>query len=404
MRAPVGERMHLECTSCGATYDVRLRNVCEACGRTLFARYDLGALNREVLLPRNDLWRYLPLLPVDRPEDIVTLGEGGTPLLRARNLEASFGLHRVFIKDEGRNPTGSFKARGMAVAVSKARELGASLVAVASAGNAGAALSAYSAKASLPAVIVTPKDTPLPVTQEMVGFGPFVAKVDGTLAEAADVVREFCEATGAFDLATLREPYRVEGKKTIGFEIWEQLGSVPNHILFPTGGGTGIVGLWKAFSELRGLAWTEGPSPKLVAVQAAGCAPVVRAFTTGRDACDPWPDPRTVAAGLRVPKPFADALILRALRDTGGTALAVSDVDMKAAAVELAHMEGVYACYEGAATLAAMKTMHRRGVFGADDTVVLVNSGSGFLNSGPPRTLKVPTVRAAEDLLRLAKR
>jgi len=399
----MGGGRQLECTSCGRTYDVRLRNVCEACGRTLFARYDLESTVREALLPRNDLWRYLPLLPVGRQEDIVTLGEGGTPLLRARNLEASFGVHRVFIKDEASNPTGSFKARGMAVAVSMARALGARMVAVASAGNAGAALAAYAAKASLPSVIVTPKETPLPVMQETVGFGPFVAQVDGTIARAAEVVREFCQATGAFDLATLREPYRVEGKKTMGFEIWEQLGSVPSQVLFPTGGGTGIVGLWKAFAELGDLGWTDAGWPKLVAVQAAGCAPVVRAFTTGRDECDPWPDPRTVAAGLLVPKPFGDTLILRALRETGGTAIAVPDSDMKAAAVELAHMEGVYASYEGAATLAAMKTMQRRGAFGASDTVVIVNSGSGFLNSEPPRISKVPTVRSGDDLLRLAK-
>ncbi len=403
MRCRVGLRMRLQCTSCDATYDIGLRNVCESCGRTLFVRYDLGGLTREALVPRNDLWRYLPLLPVDRPKDIVTLGEGGTPLLRARNLEATFGFHRVYLKDEARNPTGSFKARGMAVAVSKVRELGARTVAVASAGNAGAALAAYSAKASLPSVIVTPKDTPLPITQETVGFGPFVAQVDGTITTAGTVVRSFCEATGAFDLATLREPYRVEGKKTIGFEIWEQLGTMPDRIVVPTGGGTGIVGLWKAYTELRELGWAEGPMPKLVAVQAAGCAPIVRAFTGGREMSDSWPDPKTMAAGLRVPDPFGDSLILRALRESDGLALAVADADMKAAAVELAEMEGVHACFEGAATLAALKAMQRGGRIRPDETVVLVNTGSGFLNAEPPRHHKVAQIAGADDLIRRAR-
>ncbi len=400
----VGRGLRLECSSCGASYDVRPRNVCAACGRTLLARYDLASVTRDELLQRADLWRYLPLLPIEEERTIVSLGEGGTPLLRCRNLEATFGVGRVFVKDESRNPTGSFKARGMAVAVTKARELGVRTLAVASAGNAGAALAAYAAKSSLPCVVVTPRDTPLPITQETVGFGAFVAQVEGSISDAGDIVRGYCDATGAFNLATLQEPYRAEGKKTMAFEVWEQLGAVPDWILFPTGGGTGVVGLWKGFRELADLGWTDGTLPQLAAVQAAGCAPIVRAFTGGHDACDAWPDPRTIAAGLRVPKPFADRLILRALRETDGTALAVSDADMKSAAADLAHMEGIHACYEGSATVAAMKAMRGRGLMEADGTVVLFNTGSGFLNAEPPRATKITTVTTADDLVRLSRR
>ncbi len=388
----------LECAACHREYEVAPRNVCD-CGKPLFARYDLEALSRDALLPRRDLWRYLPLLPVSSETGIVSLGEGWTPLLECPAMERTYGVRRVFVKEEAANPTGTFKARGMAVAVSMARELGLTRLAVPSAGNAGSALAAYAAKAGLEALVVSPKDTPLSIVQETVLFGARLFFVDGTIARAADIVRAVCRTAGWFDMATLYEPYRVEGKKTMGYELWEQLGGLPDWVVFPTGGGTGVVGLWKAFNELKELGWHEGPLPRIAFVQAAGCAPIVKAFEAGKEGSDPWKDPATIAPGLRVPKALGDFLVLRAARESGGAGVAVSDDGMRAGVSELARLEGIGACYEGGATLAALRLLVQSGKVRPDHTVVLFNTGTPLKNPFPPRHAKVSTVESADEII-----
>ena len=284
----------LECSACHKEYDTAPRNVCD-CGKPLFARYDLSGVTRESLLPRRDLWRYLPVLPVSSEDHAMALGEGGTPLLRCPGIERTYGVERVFVKDEAANPTGTFKARGMAVAVSRAKELGLTRLAVPSAGNAGSALAAYAAKAGAEALVVAPKDTPLSILQETVLFGARLFLVDGAITQAGEIVKDACKETGFFNVATMYEPYRVEGKKTMGYELFEQLGGLPDWVVFPTGGGTGVVGLWKAFTELRELGWHDGPFPKIAFVQAAGCAPIVRAFEGGKESSELWKNPELLA-------------------------------------------------------------------------------------------------------------
>ena len=293
---------HLECSSCGRTHDVSLRNVCPDCGKPLFARYDLDKVRTSDLVPRRDLWRYLPLLPLPSLGDAFPLGEGGTPLLRARKIEKSLGLREVYVKDEAANPTGTFKARGMAVAVPMAKTLGATKVAVPSAGNAGSAMAAYAARAGLESLVVMPRDTPIEIVRETSAFPARIFFVEGLITDAAAIVKEVCAKLGYFHLATLQEPYRVEGKKTMGFELWEQLGGLPDWVVFPTGGGTGVVGLWKAFEELRALDWCKDAPPKIAFVQSSGCAPLVRAFEQGKEESTEWKDAKTIAPGLRVPK------------------------------------------------------------------------------------------------------
>ncbi len=372
--------------------------MCE-CGKPLLARYDLESVSKEELLPRRDLWRYLPVLPVSSEDAILGLGEGGTPLLRCPNIERTFGLKRVYVKEEAANPTGTFKARGMAVAVSRAKELGLRRLAVPSAGNAGSAMAAYAAKGGLEALVLAPKDTPLPIVQETVLYGARLFFVDGTIARAGDLVREVCAGDGGyFDMATLREPYRVEGKKTMGYELLEQLGGLPDWVVFPTGGGTGVVGLWKAFREIGVLGWHEGPPPKIAVVQAEGCAPIVTAFREGKESSDPWKDPATIAPGLKVPKAFADFLVLRAARETAGTAVAVSDADMRTGVSDFARLEGIGACYEGGATVAALRRLVEGGKVRRDDTVVLFNTGTPLKNPFPPKPAKLSTVDTAKEL------
>lgn len=376
---------HLECTQCGQTSPhTQLSKISACCGKVLFARYDLPRLRREV--DRNswqnrdsNMWRFSELMPVISPDNVITLGEGGTPLLETRNLADRLGLKHLYVKEEGLNPTGTFKARGISAAVSKARELGVTGFTMPSAGNAAGAAAAYGARANLPVKVFMPQDAPAANKKESVMAGSEVNLVDGLIGDAARVAVSVADQQNLFDLSTLKEPYRVEGKKTMGLEIAMQLGwKMPDAIVYPTGGGTGIIGMYKGFQELLELGWIEGEPPKFIAVQASGCQPIVKAFQEGKDTAEPWPNATTIADGLRVPGPFADYLILQAIRATGGTALAVEDAEMVAAMYELATAEGIIACPEGAATLVGLKQLLQQGFLQPDDTIVLLNTGSGY--------------------------
>ncbi len=364
----------LECSACSRRYEVRLRNVCD-CGAPLFARYAWSGVTRANLRNRPDLWRYAPLLPLDEGE-IVSRGEGGTPVLHAPRIAQALGLQDLLVKDEGRNPTGTFKARGMAVAVPMAKALGAKALVAPTAGNAGAAMGMYAAAYGLPATVYVAAGAPDSATRDTKAFGAEVVSVSGSIADAGREASAASTATGAFNVATLREPYRVEGKKTVLLEIWEALPEMPDWILFPTGGGTGVAGIWKALGELRDLDWYEGAWPRIGLVQADGCAPLVRAFREGRESAEPWTNPRTAAAGLRVPSTIADRIVLRALRETRGAAVSVSEEAMVAATRDLAQ-EGISACLEGAATLAGLRRFLADGTIPRDTSVLLVNTGRG---------------------------
>jgi threonine synthase len=368
----------LECTACSGEFDADVvHSVCPRCGKVLFARYDLAAVQRSIT-PHDlrsrpwDMWRYRELLPVRDPHNVVTLGEGMTPLLRVSE--------RVRIKDEGQNPTGSFKARGMAAAVSRAKELGVTEIALPSAGNAGAAAAAYAAAAGIRAHIAVPRDVPTGNLAQMRVHGADVLLVDGLIDEAGRILHQKAAEHGWFELATLKEPYRQEGKKTLGFELAEQGGwgadCLPDVIVFPTGGGTGIVGMWKAFEELETLGWIGPKRPKMVVVQADGCAPLVRAFEQGAEHGDRWEGATTIAAGLRVPSAIGDYLVLKAVRESGGTAVAVSDDQMGAGQVEMAREIGLSTGPEGAATWAGLKALRQRGFLAGDEDVVLFATGA----------------------------
>jgi len=374
----------LRCTRCERSLPLeRPWNLCE-CGAPLSTTYDLPRLAQE-LSPGSfaaraaDLWRYRELLPVQRAENCVTLGEGMTPLLSLPRLGPRLGTGRLLVKEESLNPTNSFKARGMAVAVSRALELGLEHLALPSAGNAGSALAAYAARAGLRATVFVPDDTPAAFVVECKALGAEVVLVDGLIDDCARRVLAGREEHGWFDVSTLKEPYRLEGKKTLGYELAEQLGwKLPDVILYPTGGGTGLVGMWKAFAELAELRWVAPPLPRMVCVQSEGCAPIVRAFHAGAERAETWRTARTFALGLRVPGAVGDFLMLRALRESGGTALAVSDAEIAAAGRELAREEGLFACPEGAATWAAARRMRDAGQLGSDETVVLFNTGGWY--------------------------
>ena len=366
---------HLECSSCGKTYKPGVINSC-TCGKPLLARYDAEGLQQSDLLARKDLWRYAPLLPVSRPENAVTLGEGGTPLIRAEKLPGILGVKEVFVKDEGGNPTGTFKARGMAVAVSKAKELGLRKLAVATTGSAGSGLAAYAREAGITAFIAFAKGTSPFHVRTSKSYGAEVVLCEGYIPDAIAVVQRLCDQEGYFDIATMHEPYRVEGKKTITYEIAEQLGDLPDAIVFPVGGGTGIVSGWKAWLEMKEMGWAEN-DPRLYFVQSQGCAPVYTAWREGKDSCDMWPEVRTKAPGLAIPKPFADELILRSVKETKGGGVAVSDEDMIASMKEFWEQESISACIEGAATLAGAKELVKQGLIKSDDRVVLLNTGVG---------------------------
>ena len=377
---------HLECTACGQTHDAdALQTLCRACGKVLYARYDLAAAAKAVspadIAPREQtMWRYREVLPVRDDAFEVTLGEGGTPLLRAERMGAALGCADLHIKDEGVNPTASFKARGMAAAVSRAKELGAERLVVPSAGNAAGAMAAYAARAGLEAYLFMPDTTPQSNILESRIAGAAVELVEGHIGDAGRAARERAAVSPMFDMSTMKEPYRVEGKKTLGYEIAEALGwSLPDVIVYPTGGGTGLLGMWKAFGEMEELGWIPaGRRPRMIAVQMEGCAPIVRAFHEGQESISPWENASTVAAGLRVPGPVADYLILRCLRESGGTALTVTDEEALAAVPEMASAEGVFACPEGAATLAALHKLLASGEVDGSERIVLLNTGSGL--------------------------
>ncbi len=348
-------------------------NVCD-CGKPLLARYDLSDLDRTDLLNRRDLWRYGPMLPLTREENVTSLGEGGTPLIRCRKLERVLRVGRLHVKDDGVNPTGTFKARGMAVAVSKARELGISKIAVPTTGSAGSAMAAYTQKAGAEAFVAFAKGAPKVHVAMAKAFGARVKLCKGYMDDAISVVQEHCANNGFFNIATIREPYRIEGKKTITLEVSEELGDLPDVMIYPVGGGTGIVSGWKAWQELRTLGWCRS-SPRLYFVQANGCAPVYKAWLDGTPGCENWRDVRTKASGLAIPKPFADELILRAIRETHGGGVAVNDAEMNVASKELEKMEGISSCKEGAATWAGAKKLAQQGEIDSDETVILINTG-----------------------------
>ena len=375
---------HLECAACGLRHEARrLHNLCLQCGKPLLVRYDLkraaASLTKESLNDREpDLWRYREVLPVEHDENIVNLGEGFTPLVHASRLGAQLGLSQLYIKDEGQNPTQSFKARGMAAAVSMAKELGATKLAVPSAGNAAGALAAYAARAGLEAFIFMPNDTPRANVIECEQTGAHVTLMDGLITDCGAEVARRKEAEGWFDVSTLKEPYRIEGKKTMGYELAEQFDwELPDVIIYPTGGGTGLIGMWKAFDEMEQMGWIGSKRPRMVTVQATGCAPIVRAFEEGKRFADEFPNAQTTASGLRVPRAIGDFLILDALRASGGTAIAVTDKELINATKVIGAAEGIFCAPEGAACLPALQKLMADGSVKPDDRVVLFNTGSG---------------------------
>jgi threonine synthase len=376
---------HLECGNCGLPHEAqRLQNLCTSCGKPLLVRYDLKAageaLTKEALRGRRgDLWRYREVLPVRDDANIVSLGEGWTPLLPAPRLAQTLSIDLdLFIKDESKNPTQSFKARGMTAAVSMARELGARTLAVPSAGNAAGALAAYAARAGMEAFIFMPRDTPRANVIECELTGANVALVDGLITDCGAIVASRKEAEGWFDVSTLKEPYRVEGKKTLGYELAEQFNwDLPDVIVYPTGGGTGLIGMWKAFAEMEEMGWIGSKRPRMISVQAAGCAPIVTAFKAGKRFSDEFPNAATVASGLRVPKAVGDFLILDAVRESNGEAIAVTDEQMLAAAHEIGGTEGLFVAPESAACLPALRELIAQEKIKPSERVVLFNTGAG---------------------------
>jgi threonine synthase len=401
---------HLECSvPCGVgAFDPRQRQHLCTCGAPLLARYDLNAAaswSKQSLIGREaTMWRYrelLPLLPGDVP---VTLGEGFTPLLHARVLGRELGLTSLFIKDESLNPTNSFKARGQSTAITRARALGAQTISVPSAGNAANAMAAYAARAGLKAQVFLPSDAKEPFILECRLYGAEVTLVDGLITDAGRVALERGKPLGWYDVSTLKEPYRVEGKKTMAYELAEQLGwQWPDWIIYPTGGGTGLIGMWKAFDEIESIGWVlRGRRPKMVSVQAENCAPIVQAYRDGAERAQPWQKVHTIADGLRVPRAIADFLILRAIRESGGTAVAVSDPDMVRDMVELGRLEGVSAAPEGGASLTALRQLVKAGQIRHDDIVVLFNTGGALkyldvLKSADQSPKETPIARAVSS-------
>ena len=377
---------HLECALCGKEHAARtLQNLCRECGKPLLVRYDLesasSTLKRSTLVEReSNLWRYREVLPVEDWTNVVSFGEGRTPLLGADRLAAKLPVRLdLYIKDEGQNPTQSFKARGMTAAISMAKEFGVRKVAVPSAGNAAGAMAAYAARAGMEAYIFMPSDTPKANIIECEQIGANVTLVDGLITDCGKIVAERKEAEGWFDVSTLKEPYRVEGKKTMGYELAEQLNwELPDVIFYPTGGGTGLIGMWKAFDEMEQMGWIGSKRPKMVSVQSSTCAPIVRAFENGERFADEFENASTVASGLRVPKAIGDFLILDAIRASGGTAIAVDDADLVSAVAEIGAAEGVFAAPEGAACLPALRKLVDSGFIQGGETVVLFSTGSGI--------------------------
>jgi threonine synthase len=376
---------HLECSACNASFAAgELHNVCTICGKPLLVRYDLARAARSLTQDglksrRADMWRYREVMPVENDADIISLGEGWTPLLHARRLGAAVGLSELLIKDESLNPTQSFKARGMSAAVSMALELGARKLAAPSAGNAGGALAAYAAAAGLEAFIFMPRDTPHANVVECQQTGAHVTLIDGLITDCGQQIAQRKDVEGWFDVSTLKEPYRVEGKKTLGYELAEQLGGrLPDVIVYPTGGGTGLVGMWKAFSEMESMGWIGPERPRMISVQASGCAPIVRAFESGATHAAEFENASTIASGLRVPKAIGDFLILDALRTSQGSAVAVTDEELLAAVGEIGRLEGLFVAPEGAACVPAIRKLLERGEIKPDEQVVMFNTGAGI--------------------------
>lgn len=376
---------HLQCSKCGEHYDAdQVQTVCKKCGKPLFARYDLErakeTLNKRELVGRvSSMWRYREILPVRRSENVVTLGEGWTPLTPTHRLGESLGLKSLLVKDEGIIPTGSFKARGLSAAISKAKELGVKRVALPSAGNAAGAIAAYGARAGLEVYVFMPEDAPKVNAVESDVVGSKVVFVKGLISDAGKLVKDGAQKMGWFSVATLGEPYRVEGKKTMGLEVAEQLDwKLPDVIIYPTGGGTGIIGMWKVFDELEQMGWIGRERPRMVSVQAEGCSPIVKAYMEGKEESQFFEGANTVAAGLRVPKALGDFLILKAVKESQGTAIAVSDEELMADVRLISRLEGIFACPEGAATISALRKMVEAGEVDRSESVVLFNTGSGL--------------------------
>jgi threonine synthase len=375
---------HLECSLCAKTRPTGVpHNLCE-CGGPLLVRYDLEKVRQSwsrdwIASGPTNMWRYAPVLPVSKPAAIVSLGEGMTPLVRCERLGPRLGGDDVWVKDEGINPTGSFKARGLACAISMCQELGIRTVAIPSAGNAASALAAYAAAAGIEAHIFMPRDVPNSNYVECKAFGAHVTLVDGLISDCGRIVAERKDREGWFDVSTLKEPYRIEGKKTMGYELAEQMRwQLPDALFYPAGGGVGLIGMWKAFEEMEALGWIGSKRPKMIVVQAAGCAPVVRAFERGETRSEFWKDAHTAASGLRVPKPLGDFLMLDAVRKSGGTAIAVTDEEMLDAGAELGAHEGIFAAPEGAAVVAALRKLFANGFLQPKERVVLYNTGAGL--------------------------
>ena len=376
---------HLECTVTGRSFSAaEPQTLSPASQKVLLPRYDLEAagraMDRSAIARRPPgIWRYFEVMPVLDESNVVTLGEGGTPMLRAPRLEAHTGARRLMIKDEGQNPTGTFKARGLSSAVSKAKELGLSKLTVPSAGNAAGALAAYCARAGMECHVFMPSDAPEAAKKETAIAGANLTLVDGLISDAAVLSRQRAAELGLFDVSTMREPYRVEGKKTLGYEIAQDLDwRLPEAIVYPTGGGTGMVGMWKAFGEMEAMGWIGPERPRMISVQAEGCAPIVRAFEQGERFAAPWENAHTIAAGLRVPAAIGDYLILDAIRESGGTAVAVSDAEILDAMRTIASLEGIWPAPEGAATLAGYLRLRAEGRLAAETETVLMVTGSGL--------------------------
>src|SRR5713101_5866185 len=376
---------HLECSLCSRKFEAgKIHNLCD-CGGPLLVRYDLEKLRRtwsrdQIPLGPNSMWRYAPVLPATRQASIISLGEGMTPLLRAARLGHRVGADQLWLKDEGLNPTGSFKARGLSCAVSMAVELGISKLVIPSAGNAASAMAAYAAAAGLEAHIFMPRDVPQANFVECKAYGAHVTLVDGLISDCAKLVAAGAAREGWFDVTTLKEPYRIEGKKTMGYELAEQMSwQLPDAIFYPTGGGVGLIGMWKAFGELEELGWVKpGKRPKMIAVQAAGCAPVTKAFEQGEKASQMWTNAATFASGLRVPKPYGDYIMLEILKESGGVALALSDEVILESLKDWARNEGIFLSPEGAAATGAYDHLLKTGYLKQTDRVVFFNTGAGL--------------------------
>jgi threonine synthase len=375
---------HLECSNCKKIFDAdQILNLCDECGKPLLAKYDLESasnnLDKSYLLNQSEnMWRYSPLLPVKNINFRLSLGEGFTPLFKAERLGKEVNHSNLYIKDEGLNPSASFKARGLAMAVSRAFELGIKEISIPSAGNAAGAMSSYAALAGIKAHVFMPKDVPLPFVAECKALGAEITLIDGLITDCGKAAAEGVKDFGWFDVSTLKEPYRIEGKKTMGYEIAEQMDwELPAVIIYPTGGGTGLIGMWKAFEEMEKLGWIDDKRPRMVSVQSEGCAPIIKAFNENTKHAEPWQNASTIASGLRVPAAIGDFLILDAIRESNGTAVAISDKEIMDCTNLIGRTQGIFAAPEGGATLGAFNTLYKNSWIKENENVVLFNTGSG---------------------------